>query len=250
MGKDSQADDRRFPSTRWSLVAEAAGTNPEVKRQALEALLPKYLSALTSHVRYRWGMAHDRADDLVQEFVASVILEKGLIATANQQRGKLRTLLLTALDRFVINQLRDQAAKKRAPQKGRVLPLDERLAPQDVVAEPSLAFDVEWAKAVLAEALRQMREECKAKDRMDVWDLFECRVVGPLLHGAPVPNYREIVRRLGFQSPSQASNALITGKRMYARVLKSVVAHYVGDSDFSSESEIRGLRAALARHGG
>ena len=248
MTEDEQTEGKRFSPTRWSLVANAAQTDPQIKREALGALLPKYLKALTSHVRCRWRMAPDRADDLVQEFVASVILEKGLLASADQRRGKFRTLLLTALDRFVINQLRDQAAKKRAPGNGPVLPLDERLAPQHAGAEPTAAFDIEWAKTVIAEALQQMREECEAGNRSDLWNVFECRVAGPLVHGDPMPDYREIVRRFGFQSPSQASNALITAKRMYARVLKSVVAQYEGDSDFNSESEIRGLRAALARH--
>ncbi len=249
MAENSQPEGRQFPPTRWSLVAQAARTNPEVKREALETLLPKYLSALTSHVRYRWRMANDRADDVVQEFVATMILEKGLIASADRDRGKFRALLLTALDRFVINQLRDQAAKKRAPGQGPILSLDERLVRQRTLSEPSLAFDVEWAKNVIAEALRQMRQECQAGDRMDIWNVFECRIVGPFVHGDPMPNYREIVERFGFQSPSQASNALITGKRMYARLLKSVVAQYVGDIACNSESEIRGLRAVLAQHG-
>jgi len=249
MGKGTEAEGGRFPATRWSLVARAGRSDPQVKRDALEALLPRYLAALKAHVRYRWGMSEDRAEDLVQEFVAQVVLEKELIATADQQRGKLRTLLLTALDRFVSNQLRDQAAKKRSPEKGPVLSLDERLAVRGAAAEPSIAFDVEWARTVIAEALRRMRKECRAGNRKEVWGVFECRVVGPLMEGAPVPDYREIVRRFGFRSPGQASNMLMTGKRMYARLLKAVVAQYAG-GDADSESEIRGLHAALARYGG
>jgi len=249
MSRSNEPDEGRFPVTRWSLVARAARTDPEVKRDALEALLPKYLPALRAHVRYRWRMPEDRAEDLVQEFVASVVLERELMATADQQRGKLRTLLLTALDRFVSNQLRGQAAKKRSPGKGAVLPLDERFAAQAAVAEPSMAFDVQWARTVIDEALRRMRKECRAGNRKDIWEVFKCRVVGPLMEGTPVPGYREIVRRFGFQSPGHASNVLVTGKRMYARLLKSVVTEYAG-GDADSESEIRGLHAALARYGG
>ncbi len=248
MAENNEIPDGRFPPTRWSLVARAGFEDPQAKREALQALLPKYLAALEAHVRYRWGAPPDQAEDLVQGFVAHVILEKELIATADRQRGKFRTLLLTAFDRFVSNQFRSRRAKKRCPVSGRVLVLDERLAADGPVADPSRAFDVRWAQTVVAEALERMRAECQAGNRMDVWEVFQCRVVGPIMEGAPVPDYREIVRRFGFASPGQASNVLITGKRMYARLLKGVVAQYAGD-ECNSELEIRGLQATLARYG-
>ena len=103
----------RFPSTRWSLVARAGQVDPEAKREALGQLLTRYLPALQAHLVHRKGLSEEEADDLVQEFVTSKILEKDLIARADQQLGKLRTFLLTALDRFVKNKLRDRRAKKR-----------------------------------------------------------------------------------------------------------------------------------------
>ncbi|MDY0168608.1 MAG: hypothetical protein RBS80_18820 [Thermoguttaceae bacterium] len=248
MAENSGIPDGRFPATRWSLVARAGDEDPQARREAMETLLPKYLSALVAHVQYRWSSPREQAEDLVQGFVANVVLEKELIATADQQRGKFRTLLLTALDRFVSNQFRGQRAKKRCPAAGPLRPYDERLAVEKAVPDPSLAFDVEWARTVVAEALQRMCGECRASNRMDVWEVFRCRVVEPLMEGAAVPDYREIVQRFGFQSPSQASNVLITGKRMYARLLKGVVAQYAGGG-CDSESEIRGLQATLARYG-
>jgi len=247
MVENNDIPNGHLPATRWSLVAQAGHADPQAKREALEALLPKYLSALVAHVQYRWRSPKDQAEDMVQGFFANVILEKELIASADQRRGKFRTLLLTALDRFVSNQFRDQRAQKRSPAAGSVRPLDERLPAGKAVPDSSMAFDVQWARTVVAEALQRMRGECRASNRMDVWDVFQCRVVGPLMEGAAVPDYREIVQRFGFQSPSQASNVLITGKRMYARLLKDVVAQYAGGCD--SESEIRELRAILARYG-
>jgi hypothetical protein len=48
-------------------------------------------------------------------------------------------------------------------------------------------------------------------------------------------------------SPEQASNVLITAKRMFARALRSVVAKYADAGDV--ETEIRDLKSILARSG-
>ena len=233
-----------FPMTQWSLVARAGHADPE----ALGQLLGHYLSALRAHLVRRRRLAPEKADDLLQDFITSKILEKDLIARADRQLGKLRTFLLTALDRFVHNQLRNERAKKRAPADGVVFTLDERQDGSPVGERPSEVFDVEWARGVIAEALEQMRQECEATDRLDLWGVFKCRVVGPTLDGTPPVGYAELIRRFGFRSPSQASNALTTAKRMYARALRSAVAQYAMDSQ-EIESELIELKEVLARHG-
>lgn len=243
----SRGQPARFPSTAWSLVARA-GHGGECQREALGQLLARYLPALQAHLVYRRGFRPEVADDLVQQFITDKIVEKDLIARADQELGKFRTFLLTALDRFVANQIRDQRAKKRNPGEGMLVSMGDR---DDAVCEdvgPSDVFDVAWARGVITQALEQVRQECEASDRADLWGVFECRVVGPTLEGAPQPGYRELVERFGFRSPTQASNALTTVKRMYARALRSVVAEYAGDSR-QIESELEDLRKILARTG-
>ena len=78
-----------------------------------------------------------------------------------------------------------------------------------------------------------------------MWGVFECRVAEPTLQGSPPADYAELVRRFHLQSPSQASNVLMTGKRMYARALRAVVGEYAEDRQ-EIESEIEELRQILA----
>ena len=236
----------RFPVTQWSLVARAGQIDPQARREALGQLLERYWPALRAHLVHRKRLSEAKADDMVQEFVTSKILEKDLIAQADRQLGKLRTFLLTALDRFVNNQLRNEQAKKRAPSEGDLVAFDERAGGVPVGQRPSEAFDVAWARGVIAEALRQMRSECESSDRMQLWGVFQCRVVGPILEGTEPVDYGQLVRRFGFQSPIQASNALTTAKRMYARALRSAVGQYADGHD-AIESEIEELKAVLAR---
>jgi DNA-directed RNA polymerase specialized sigma24 family protein len=235
----------QFPVTPWSLVARAGREGSQIKREALGQLLARYLPALRAHLIYRRGCRPETADDLVQEFVAGKIVEKDLIARADKQLGKFRTFLLTALDRFVMNQFRDQHAKKRTPGEGAMVSIDERIDPAQGEQGPSDAFDVTWARGVIDQALQQVRQECEASGRADLWGVFECRVVAPSLEGAEPPEYRELVRRYGFRSPTQASNALTTAKRMYVRALRSVVGEYAEDDEI--DSEIEDLRNIVAR---
>ena len=245
MSADRYSGERRFPTTRWSLVARAGQNDTEARREALEQILVRYLPALRAHLTCGKGLAPDRADDLLQEFVARKILDKDLIAGAEQDLGKFRTFLLTALNRFMINQFRDERAKKRAPCDGVVLGVSDPTWLAQTEASPSVAFDVAWARSIVTEAVRRMRAECQESNRMDLWGVFECRVLGPALEGSDPVDYEQLARRFGFQSPTQASNVLVTAKRMYARTLRLVVGEYARSSG-EIESEIGELREILA----
>lgn len=235
----------RFPTTHWSLVARAGQDVTGAKRQALSELLTRYLPALRAHLVHGKRLSPEDADDLLQEFVAAKILEKELIGRADAQLGKFRTFLLTALDRFLIDHIREQNARKRSPADGALRGLGDRA--ELLEAAPWCdAFDLAWARNVIAETVRQMRIECETSDRMDVWGLFEGRLLGPILNAAEPVEYEELVGRFGLQSPSQASNLLITAKRMFGRVMRAVVAEYaLGNGEI--ESEIGELMDVLGR---
>ena len=175
---------------------------------------------------HRRGLSPDAADDLLQEFVASKILEKDLIAHARRDAGKFRTFMLTALDRFALNRLRDEHAKKRSPEHGRVVAMGEHVERLPSEEQPTEAFHAAWAHRVISEALGRMRVQCERSGRADLWAVFECRVVGPLLEGTEPVDYGELVRRFGFRSPSQASNVLIIINHIGAAIDSDLVSHF------------------------
>jgi hypothetical protein len=115
-------------------------------------------------------------------------------------------------------------------------------------ASPAEAFDAAWARSVIAEALQRMQRECAQSGRRVVWDLFHCRVVAPALEGTKPPAYEDLIARFQLSSPSQASNVLVTAKRMYVRVLRAVVAQYTRN-EADIDAEINDLRNVLARGG-
>jgi RNA polymerase sigma-70 factor (ECF subfamily) len=215
-------------------------------REALGELLTRYLPALKTHLVLGKGLSPDRADDLIQEFVASKILERDLIGRADRDLGKFRTFLLTALDRFLVDQIRHDTAKKRSPADAELLSVGDHHEHLRSTETPSDGFDVAWARGVLAEVLQRMRCHCESSGRMDLWGVFQCRLVDPILEGAKPVEYEQLVERFALKSPAHASNVLITAKRMFARTLRSVVAEYCRD-DEEMESEIEDLRQILAR---
>ena len=92
----------RFPTTQWSLIELAHRETPTGSREQMGALLEAYWQPMYAHLRYK-GLSNEKAEDLIQEFMME-ILNKDLLAIADPKRGKFRTLLLTALDRFAISQ--------------------------------------------------------------------------------------------------------------------------------------------------
>ena len=85
-----------------------------------------------------------------------------------------------------------------------------------------------------------------ASGRSAYWSVFDCRVVAPIFDGVEALPYDQVVERFGFRSPTEASNALVTAKRMFVRALRAVVAEYARDED-GIDREIEELRAILSR---
>lgn len=230
-----------FPPTHWSLVDQAGKGTGEGKRRALTTLLAQYLPAMRSHLLFRRGYAAGDVDDLLQGFLLSKVIERDLVSRADRTRGRFRTFLLTALDRFVSNQRRDARAAKRS---GVMVPLEHAIDSAHAPGPAQNVFEVEWARQVLRQAIETMERECVAAGRPDVWAIFEARTLGPILRQEePVP-YGALVERFGFASPAQASNVLVTANRMFARNLRTVVRRYELD-EMDVDQEINDLRAIL-----
>jgi RNA polymerase sigma-70 factor (ECF subfamily) len=239
---EQNPDWQSFPTTHWSLVAIAGQGSNEAKRYALAELIKRYLPALKSHLVYRKRMRPEDAEDLLQGFLSNKVIEQGLIERADRQKGKFRTFLLTALDRFATDQIRHDAAKKRCPEELSSLQEDPGLIAPGLAPE---VFDVAWARQLLNHAVQRMQQHCKASKRLDIWCIFEARILGPTRDGVEEEPYGSLAKRLGFVSPSQASNALITAKRTFARILRSLIGEYE-KSEEHIEAELRDLREILS----
>ena len=214
-----------FPGTVWMEVTDQ------------KKVIHKYWSALRIYLLCllaRFPDHRNEADDLLQEFILKKILQPGWLENANPEKGRFRDFLKSSLRNFVVGEIRARDAEKRGG-KSTPGPLEDLELP---APEENAEFDMAWLRMLLAEALQQMEASCAAAESTHVWRIFQHRVIRPALDSADPMPYEMLVAQLGFKSPSQATNALATGKRMFARHLRAVIAQYeTGDQAVRAELE-------------
>lgn len=239
--------DARFPTTHWTQIFAAAEAESERGQAALQALLVRYQAALEAHLLLKYRIPEDQARDCLQSFIAERILKKSLLQKADAARGRFRTFLLTALDRFYLNAFRDAHAGKRRPSGG-LISLEEMSGqhhPGSIGEENPEPFEVAWALRIMEEALVQMKEQCRSSGRADLWEVFAGRVLDPLLHQKEPVSYDFLAGKFGCQSPDQVSNLLVTAKRSFLRALRSVISEYARTPE-EIEEEIAHFKSVLS----
>lgn len=218
----------KFPTTQWSWIELAQADSALGSMENIGKLLEAYRQPMFSHLLFK-GMSHEKAEDIIQEFMLE-ILQKDFLSVADPKKGKFRTLLLTALDRFVVSKYRFETAARRSP--GQIAQLDEaggQIAP-DKHHGPDSTFERAWAMEVLAQALATMKIECEENGDHARWSVFEGRILAPLFDGAAVPEYAALAERYSLPNEKSAMNLLVTGKRQFERILKGLIKEYVTHS--------------------
>jgi len=222
-----------FPATRWTLVGRSVSPDSVAQPAAMAELARMYAPALRAHLLQSLRYDEHRADDLLQGFLANKVVEQRLIGQADPKRGRFRTFLLSALDRYVVDEHRRTAARKRSP-RGQVQDIDDHRDTLAARARPGArtdAFDLAWAREVLGEVLATMRHECQQTDRADLWEVFDVRYLKPATEDVEAEPHESIARRLKLDSAQQAANLLVTAKRMFTRIFMSVVSRYAADQE-------------------
>ncbi|MGB2819438.1 MAG: hypothetical protein WBF17_00550 [Phycisphaerae bacterium] len=206
-----------------------------------------YWKPVYCYLRHK-GYDNETAKDLTQSFFDDVVLRRHLIEQADPRRGRFRTFLLTALNRYVSNVHRDAVAKKRMP-KSRLLSLDVSGLPDIPDAgrhtAPAAAFHYTWISELLDRVLANVEQECRADGLGVHWEVFKARVVQPVLGGADPPSLSELCARHGIEKPTTAANMMVTIKRRLRRTLEICVRESVG-GDVDVEQEIRDLQVFLS----
>jgi hypothetical protein len=185
----------------------------------------------------------NRADELLQEFSEDKILKEGWLRRADKNRGKFRDFLKKSLRNFVLDRLR------RSENKNQPASLEDLQSELPAPEKPSEQFDLMWARTVLAEALGEMETDCKDPGaeqprRSQIWEMFRIRILDPIFNEiAPVP-YEQLIERFGLKSPTDASNMLLSAKRIFKAHLGRVVAGYAG-ADRATAAEIQALNSFL-----
>ena len=234
----------RFASTRWSIVAAAGRKESAEARAALAVLCQTYWYPLYAYARRRLARPDD-ARDLTQEFFAQ-LLEKDYLQDADSRRGKFRSFLLTAFQRFLAKEHARSTAQKRGGHR-RPLSLEfqhgehrYRHEPADLTT-PETLYERRWALTLLEQALARLRQEFTASGKERLFEALKGTLTGD---GTGEP-YERIGRDLGL-SESAVKTAAHRLRRHYQELLRAEVAQTVASPE-EVEDELRDMFAAVRR---
>ncbi len=235
---------RCFVTTHWSVVLTAGRSDTTRAHAALEKLCQAYWFPLYAYVRRR-GHSVEDAQDLTQAFFARV-LERHWLARADQAKGRFRTFLLTAMERFLANEWdKVRALKRGGGQKNIPIQLDTAetrygVEPADT-RTPEQAFEYRWAVALLDEVVGQLEAEFDARDQAELFATLKPCLVGDR---ATQP-YAQLAAKLGMEEGA-VKVAVHRLRQRYRELLRAEIANTV-DSPADVDAEMRHLFNVLAR---
>ncbi len=243
MGIELQQTNARFQTTSLSALAELSNEDESGRRKALDILISRYWPPVYAFLRHR-GEDSENASELTQAFFAEVVFKRKLFEAVDKSRGKLRSLILTALRNFCIDCSRKQKSKVIA-----IHLTPEQLQIEDaklckINSGPNdQSFEKRWATGILEETLRRCEAHYQKIGLEQHWILFEARVLTPAVSGvSPLP-LAATAFQAGFDSEASAAAAIQSVKRRANTLLTEVVAEtLVNGTDLEAEvMEIRRL---------
>jgi len=245
-------------STVMSMIQGAAQTSPDGRRQQFDRLIRHYGPPLEHYLMQYGRVPPDQAEDVVHEFLIAKLLipapQENLVSRfLKSQEAAPNRRFRDYLRRSLLNFLRDQ---QRRPTLNAVnLEQLEGFIPQDHSAKPlHEPYSVEWASNLLRLAINAMRRECEEKSQLDVWDVFDARVLNPARTGVPAVSFDELCSDGRFGTPRQAGNLLQTAARKLNRIMREMIMDYLPvkdeTQDAAVEEEFREVQAILKDRGG
>jgi len=228
-----------FPSTEWTNVIGIS-----LGESIQNEFARRYWKPIYSFLRLK-GCDNEEAKDLTQGFFSEIILDSNIFKSLDRSKGKFRTLLLTALNHYIVDVARHDKRKKRHP--GVILHLDDDIEISDVgITNPEDAFDYGWATGILDAVLSRLKNDCLEGKLSLHWELFERRILRPILDGTDAPPLSQLIETYDIPSVIKASNMIITVKRRFGQLLRHILQKHV-DSDTDIEQEISRLIELLGK---
>jgi RNA polymerase sigma-70 factor (ECF subfamily) len=230
-----------FTTTHWSVVLEAQGPTPAAQA-ALEKLCRTYWRPIYGFVR-RQGVGPEEAKDLTQGFFA-LLLERRDFDAVRQEKGRLRSYLLTSLKHFLTNERNRAMAIKRGEGQ-QLIPLDDLRERERVGFEssetlpPDEIYERRWALSVLDQVLARLGDEYRAAGNIRLFDRLQKSLTNEPDRSSPADTAHEF--GMTESAVRQASYRL---RQRYRQLLHEEIAHTVmaaGDID----DELRHLVAVL-----
>lgn len=238
-----RANPAQFTTTHWSVVLAAQSDGSEQAGAALSRLCECYWYPLYAFVRRRGFSPHD-SEDLTQEFFYR-LLDRNYLKAVDYRKGRFRTFLLVALERFLANEWRRVHTQKRG---GLVtfISIDQQAAENRYASEPvsglspEEAYQQNCALALLDKALQRLRSEFEAEGKSEKFE----RLKPFLTTDATRSSYAELAQQI-HSSEAALKMAVSRLRARYGELVREEVANTVS-ADGDVDDEIHALLSALS----
>ena len=232
-------ENRVFPVTSWTEIVSLDMSDEAQKTLIVNELLKRYWKPIYCYLR-RKGHDNETAKDITQGFFQEVVLGRELIQQASQAKGRFRTFLLTAIDRYTIDLHRYQMTSKRRPD-GRMFQLNDvdiaDMAPAAPDTTPEQSFNYAWISELLDRVLSEVKRELLTSGKEIHWQVFDERVLRPLIASSNPPSLKDICEKYGIDDEKRASNMAMTVRRRLRQCLKRCLRQFAAsDSQVERES--------------
>lgn len=226
---------RRFPTTIWSNILEAADPASPKNRQQLEELLHTYWKPVYLHIRLAWRKPVEDAKDLTQAFFSHV-LEKEFLSRLKPGMGSFRSYLKRSVTNFVIDMERSAASRRPG---GPMFSLEaapgelEAIGPASPDESPDRAYDREWFDCLFDAALKQLQRDLEKEGKKVYFEVFRLYCLEPLRSEQPdavPPTYKEIAVKLRLKE-TDVRNYLTACRRLLQQILRERIREYALSED-------------------
>lgn len=230
-----------FPTTQWTLIARLRSGDGAESRRALDELCAQYHYPLYCYTRRR-GLNHHDAEDALQDFMAKLLRLESL-KSADMEKGKLRTFLATAMQRFLINRNRDGRRRVKAVSLEDAAGEEVRFQHESFsdAMTPEKVMEHTWAATVLGLALDDLtavEEKAGRAAQLEILKPF----ISP---DAETVSYQAAAAQLKLSEP--ATRQIVKRLRDKFRAhLRKRVAETLSHPDAEQiDEEMRFLRASM-----
>lgn len=236
------ADQRHASHTNWDLIRDAV-SGSESASTSLEVVVRRSWTSIYALIRASGRNPTDAAD-LTQGFVTDIFLSRRLLESAEEKRGRFRTLLQSAVRNYLTDVHRGQTAKKRG---GNSIDCDfSKVEPlvADHSHDPSRAFSTRWAACLVRAAAEHAKTLLHESNNALAWTLFEERILKPAFSNENRPSLAALAKQYSLRSTGEVALHVTRAKRKFAEALLLEVTSTIEDPRDLQE-EVRELLMLL-----
>lgn len=229
-----------FPTTRWSLLAQATVHGDVAAGEALAEFYRRYRLPVIGFIA-RQPAQRGRAEDLAQEFFI-FLMDNSTLRRADRTRGRFRSFLLATLVRFLSRNHAHHAAEKRGAGVEPVSLETYEVGGRELAVPSAVerAFDREWAEGLLLGARGEVEAAWAARGLTAEFAMLRNFLPG----AAVVPVYDVVAKALGWAMP-RLKTEVFRLRAQFRESLRASVALTV-DGPGEVAAEMAHLHAVLA----